>query len=372
MFNLKRKSFKKFDFTLLITVLLLCIYGIVMIRSATSSYSDIRGTRPVKVQIIATIIGFIAILFLVLLDYQFIGKFYIPIYIISVLLLVAVTLFGTGADKWGSNSWLELPGGFIFQPAEIAKVGIIIFLAKYIDNNKNKINQPIVLLKVLALAGVPILLIARQPDFGTAVVFVFFLVVMLFAANIDWRYIGYATLAGIVSLPIIWFSLGTYQRDRIFNFLNPERDLSGTGYQAMQSRIAVGSGKIFGRGLFQGVQTQFGYLPEKQTDFIFAVIGEELGLIGGLFLILLYLILILRLFKIAKNSKDMFGSLMVTGFAAMFLAHIWENIGMTIGLMPITGIPLPFLSYGGTFHLVNLICIGISLSVGVHKEGLSF
>jgi rod shape determining protein RodA len=368
MFNLKRKSFKRFDFILFISVLLLCIYGIIMIRSATLSFEN---NRYVKVQTISTILGIIAIIFLVLLDYQFIGKFYIPIYIVSVLLLVAVALFGIGADDWGSDSWLKI-GGFVFQPAEIAKVGIIIFLAKYIDKNKNEINQPVILLKILVLAGIPIFLIYKQPDLGTAIVFAFFLVVILFAAGIDWKYIGYAFLLSIISLPILWFSLKPYQRNRIFNFLDPERDTSNTGYQAMQSKIAIGSGKIFGRGLFQGVQTQFNYIPEKQTDFIFAVIGEELGLFGGLGLILLYFIMLFRIIKIAKNSKDMFGSLMVIGFAAMFLIHIWENIGMTIGLMPITGIPLPFLSYGGTFQLVNLICIGIILSVGIHKEGLNF
>ncbi|MCF6466108.1 rod shape-determining protein RodA [Clostridium sp. Cult2] len=368
MFNLKRKSFKNFDFILFFTVLLLCIFGIIMIKSATLSFET---NRYVKVQSISTILGIIAIAFLVLLDYQFLGKFYIPIYIVSVLLLVAVALFGIGAEQWGSDSWLDI-GGFVFQPAEIAKVGLIIFLAQYIDKNKHNINQPLTLLKILVLAGIPILLIAKQPDFGTAIVFVFFIFVMLFAAGLDWKYIGYAILIGIISLPILWFSLEGYQRDRIFDFLDPDRDTSGTGYQAMQSRIAVGSGKVFGRGLFHGTQTQYNYLPEKQTDFIFAVVSEELGLIGGLAIILLYFILLYRLIKIAKNSTDTFGSLMITGFAAMFLIHIWENIGMTIGLMPITGIPLPFLSYGGTFQLINLICIGIALSVSVHKEGLNF
>ena len=248
MFNLKRKSFKRFDFILFITVLLLCIYGIIMIRSATLSYEN---NRFVKVQTLSTILGVIASMFLVLLDYQFIGKFYIPIYVISVLLLLAVAFFGTGAEQWGSDSWLSI-GGFTFQPAEIAKVGIIIFLAKYIDKNKNEINKPTVLLKILALAGIPILLIAKQPDLGTAIGFVFFLVVMLFTAGVDWKYIGYAFLLGIISLPILWFSLKPYQRDRIFNFLDPERDTSNTGYQAMQAKIAIGSGKVFGRGLFKG------------------------------------------------------------------------------------------------------------------------
>jgi rod shape determining protein RodA len=368
MFNLKKKSFKKIDVTLIITVLLLCIYGIIMIRSATLSFGH---DRNVKVQIISTILGFIGILILVLMDYQLIGKLYIPIYVVSVLMLVLVLFLGIGEDQWGARSWLSI-GGFSFQPAEISKVGVIIFLAKYIEKNKNQINKPFTLLKILIFAGIPIFLILMQPDLGTAVVFVFFVAVMLFTAGLDIRYFGYACLAGIVSLPIIWLNLKDYQKDRIISFINPEMDVSNTGYQAMQSKIAIGSGKIFGRGLFKGVQTQYNYVPEKQTDFIFAVVGEELGFVGGFILILLYFLLLYRLIKIARNSNDMFGSMMIIGFTAMFFIHIWENIGMTIGLMPITGIPLPFMSYGGTFQLINLLCIGIALSVGIHKEGLNF
>lgn len=368
MFNLKRKSFKKFDFILLLTVLLISIYGIVMIKSATLSF-EIQ--RHVRVQIISTILGVLAVLILVLMDYQFIGKFYIPIYIVSVGLLVATALFGFGDETWGARSWLNL-GGFVFQPAEISKVGIIIFLAQYIDKNKHEINRPLTLLKILVLAGIPMLLIYKQPDLGTTAVVLFYLAVILFAAGLDWKYIGYSILLAVISLPVIWLRLGDYQKRRILGFLDPESDLSGSNYQAYQSKIAVGSGQVFGRGLFQGTQTQYNFLPEKQTDFIFAVLAEELGLIGGLALIFLYTIFLFRLIRIAKNSKDMFGSLMVIGFAAMFLIHIFENIGMTIGLMPITGIPLPFVSYGGTFHLMNFICIGIALSVSVHKEGLNF
>lgn len=368
MFNLKKKSFKKIDVTLIITVLLLCIYGIIMIRSATLSFGH---DRNVKVQALSTLLGFIGILILVLMDYQLIGKLYIPIYVVSVLLLVLVLFLGIGEDQWGARSWLSI-GGFSFQPAEISKVGVIIFLAKYIEKNKNQINKPFTLLKILIFAGIPIFLILMQPDLGTAVVFVFFVAVMLFTAGLDLRYFGYACLAGIVSLPIIWLNLEDYQKDRIISFINPEADLSNTGYQAMQSKIAIGSGKIFGRGLFKGVQTQYNYVPEKQTDFIFAVVGEELGFVGGIILIILYFILLYRLIKIAKNSSDTFGSMMIIGFTAMFFIHIWENIGMTIGLMPITGIPLPFMSYGGTFQLINLLCIGIALSVGIHKEGLNF
>ena len=368
MFNLKKKSLKKFDFVLFTTVILLCIFGLIMIRSATLSYDTFKH---VKSQSIATGIGIVAILILVLLDYHFLGKLYIPIYVVSNLLLIAVLIWGFGAEQWGSDSWLQI-GPVIFQPSEFVKVGLVISLAKYIDNNKEKINEPITLLKVLAFAFLPVVLILKQPDAGTAMVFVFFIAIMLFIAEIKWKYIGYALLAGLLSLPVLWFKLDVYQKNRFFNFLDPERDISNTGYQARQGKIAIGAGKVYGRGLFQGVFTQYNYIPEKQTDFIFAVIGEELGFVGGVTLIFFYFIMLTRLIKIARNSNDLFGSLMVVGFTSILIFHIWENIGMTIGLMPITGIPLPFLSHGGTFQLINLVCIGIALSVGIHRDGLNF
>lgn len=368
MFNLKRKSFKKFDYTLFFTVLILCLFGLLILHSATLS---LEKSNYVKTQSIATALGFACMIILILIDYKFLGKIYMPIYILSNLLLVAVLLFGTGKEQWGSQSWLKL-GPVLFQPAEFVKVGLIVSLAKFIDNNKERINEPFTLLKILAFAFFPIFLILLQPDAGTAMVFVFFVAGMLFVAGIKWKYIGCALGIGLMSLPVLWFRLDQYQKDRIFNFLEPERDTSDTGYQAIQGKIAIGSGKIFGRGLFEGVQTQFNYIPEKQTDYIFAVIVEELGFIGGISLISLYAIMLFRFIKIARNSKDLFGSLMVTGIAAVFLFHIWENIGMTIGLMPITGIPLPFISHGGTFQLVNLVCIGIILSVGVNREELTF
>lgn len=368
MFNLRKKSFKKFDFLLFISVIMLCIFGLVILKSATLSYET---TRFVKTQTVATVIGFLAILVFILVDYQFLGKMYIPIYVVCILLLSAVLLVGVGDAQWGARSWLYI-GSFGFQPAEFVKIGLIISLAKFIDINKETINIPFTLIKVLAFAFFPVVLILLQPDAGTAMVFIFFIAAMLFIAGVKWKYIGSALVLGLMSLPILWFRLEDFQKNRVFNFLNPERDTSDTGYQAMQGKIAIGSGKVFGRGLFEGTQTQYNYIPAKQTDFIFAVLVEELGFFGGASLIFLYFIMIQRFIKIGKNSSDLFGSLMCVGIAAMFLFHIWENIGMTIGLMPITGIPLPFLSYGGTFQLANLICIGIVLSVGLHREGLNF
>jgi rod shape determining protein RodA len=369
MFNLRKKSFKKFDFILFFTIIALCIYGLVVLKSATLSYNT---NRYVKTQAIATIIGFLAVLVIILLDYQLLGKLYIPIYVVCNLLLLAVLLVGTGDEQWGARSWLYITDSFGFQPSEFVKIGLIISLAKYIDINQETLNMPFTLIRVLIFAFLPVGLILLQPDAGTAMVFIFFIAAMLFIAGVKWKYIGMALLTGLASLPLIWIKLDKYQKNRILNFLDPERDALNSNYQAIQGKIAIGSGKILGRGLFGGTYTQYNYIPAKQTDFIFAVLVEELGFIGGMGLIFLYLIMIQRFIKIARNSEDLFGSLMCVGIAAMYLFHIWENIGMTIGLMPITGIPLPFMSYGGTYQLTNLVCIGIVLSVGLYREGLTF
>ncbi|EOC99894.1 Cell division protein FtsW [Caldisalinibacter kiritimatiensis] len=363
--KLGKKFWKKFDFTLLITVILLNIIGIIMIKSAAPD------TQHLKMQAIAFTLGIFAIVFFTFFNYETFGKLYIPIYIFSNLLLVAVLIFGFGEEQWGARSWLAI-GSFTFQPSEIAKFGIIISVAKFIDKNKEQINEIGTLIKILIFAFIPVGLILMQPDYGTAFVFIFFIFIMIFTAGLDYKYVLYAAIAGIISSPALWFTLKPYQRDRILDFFNPSRDPMGSGYQVIQSKMAIGSGKIFGRGLFHGKLTQSKYIPQQHTDFIFAVIGEELGFIGGLAVLLLYFIMIYRLIKIARNAKDLFGSLIVIGIASMMIFHIFENIGMTMGLTPVTGIPLPFLSYGGTFLLANMVSIGIALSVATKKDGINF
>ena len=368
MFGFNRKSFKKFDFILFVSVILLSLLGLLLIKSATIN----TGSNVlVKSQAIALVLGLISMLFLSLVDYHFLGKLYIPIYVVCNLILVAVAIFGFGELEWGARSWIEI-GGVTFQPSEFVKVGLIISLAKFIDNHKESINEPLTLLKILLFVSPPLLLILRQPDAGTAIVIVFFIALMMFTAGLKLRYIGYAVVAGLAALPVLWFKLDGYQKDRVFDFLEPERNMSGSGYQVVQSKIAIGSGKIFGRGLFQGVQTQLNFIPEKQTDFIFPVLVEEFGFIGGIGLLFMYLIFLHRLIRIAKNTEDVFGSTMIVGITGMFIFHIWENIAMTMGMMPVTGIPLPFLSHGGTFLLINMISIGIVLSIGMNREGLNF
>src|SRR6056297_2049764 len=341
-----------------------------MISSATSDGSFLSNPY-VKTQTLAFLLGFFAVFLLIFIDYEVYGNLYLLIYAVSNILLVAVLLFGFGEDQWGARSWLSV-GPITFQPSEIAKIGIIISLSKFIEKNENTLNKPLTLVKILAFAGLPIILILVQPYFGTAMVMLFFLAIMLFISGIDYRYIISAVILGLASLPVVYMNLKEFQLNRIRVFFNPLLDPQNAGYQVLQSKIAIGSGKLFGRGLYQGVQNQYGFLPAKETDFIFAVIGEELGLMGGGILIFLYIVLMYRLIKISRNALDTFGSLMVIGFSGMMLFHIFENIGMTIGLTPVTGIPLPFISYGGTFMLVNMICIGLSLNVGLKKEGLEF
>lgn len=363
---------KKFDLTLFWTTIVLSLYGILIISSATkSSGLDSGSLSFIKTQSISTILGIGIMLILININYEVLGSLYIPIYVVCNLLLASVFFFGTGVEDWGARSWIRI-GSIGFQPAEVAKVGIIISVAKFIHLNKHKLNNLVTLGKILLFSLFPVIFVLKQPDFGTSMVYVFFVFVMIFVAGIDRKYILYTVGAGIASLPLVWLSLGEYQKDRIFNFLNPVRDTMGSGYQALQSQIAVGSGKLFGMGLYKGSQTQFGFLPEKQTDFIFAVVGEELGLIGGIALLSLYFLMLYRLIYIAKNARDTFGKLIVTGVFAMLFIHIFENIGMTMGLTPITGIPLPFMSYGGTFQLTNMVAIGLALSVSKKSASLRF
>jgi rod shape determining protein RodA len=367
---------KRFDFILFFTTMILSIYGFILIKSATMSKVG-GGDGYLKTQLVAFIIGLIIMFVIVYIDYDIYGHFYIPIYAISNLLLLFVLINPVSAAEWGDvRSWIKI-GPVVFQPSEIAKFGIIISLSKFIEINHDNINEPLVLLKVLAFAFFPVGLILLQPDLGTALVFIFFIAVMIFIADIDRKYVIFVlTVFGIFLIVFVIaffyimndYTVGeNYQFDRIVTFFYPELDPEDTGYQVMQSKTAIGSGLIFGRGLFKGVQNQLGFLPTKETDFIFAVMGEELGLIGGLILLILYGVLLYRLIRIAKKSSNLFGSLIVTGISGMLFFHIFENVGMTMGVLPVTGIPLPFISYGGTFMLVNMVSIGLCLGVGMKR-----
>lgn len=362
MFNLKKKNIKDIDLLLLLSTIALSVYGLVVLLSAYGG-----NISAIRTQLISTIIGFIAIAILCTMDLDVIKKSFRVVYGVSIGLLILTLLIGRGLDAWGAKSWIYI-GSFSIQPSEIVKILLIFSFAAYLDKYKLTINEPKRLILSLIFVGFPVGLILLQPDFGTAMVYLFFIAAMLFVAGISWKWIMILLLSGLVAGFIIFTNLSGYRADRIENFLNPNRDTSGSNWQQQQGLIAIGSGMLNGRGYMKGTQSQYGYIPEKETDFIFSVLAEELGFIGAIVLIVLFAIVILRLVKIAKSSRNTFVTNMVTGIAAMLFIHIFENIAMTIGLMPVTGIPLPFLSSGGTFQLICLSEIGLALSASMQKS----
>nr|WP_072537329.1 rod shape-determining protein RodA [Anaerococcus mediterraneensis] len=362
MFNLKKKNLKDFDFILLFTSIALSIYGLIVLYSAYGG-----NLSAIKTQIFATILGFILIGILCTIDLDVVKKAYWYIYGLMNILLIVTLFLGRGLDQWGAKSWLYI-GSFSFQPAEIGKIILIFCLAAFLDKHKYTINSPLTLLATLIFVAIPIGLILLQPDFGTSMVYVFFIAAMIFIVGISWKWIGILAIIGIGIGVFLLTNLSGFRADRIENFLNPNRDTSGSNWQQQQGMIAIGSGMMNGRGYLKGSQSQYGYIPEKETDFIFSVLAEELGFIGSIIMIALFAILIYRLILIAKSSNNTFISLLLTGIAGLIFIHVFENISMTIGLMPVTGIPLPFFSNGGTFQLIILSSIGLALSASMQKN----
>ena len=362
MFNIKKKELKKFDWLLFISVSFLSIYGLFVLFSAFSG-----NISAIKSQIFSSVLGFLFIILICTMDMDVLKRAAYPIYGVSLFLLILTIFLGQGAERWGSNSWLIL-GPVQVQPSEITKIGIIFALAAYLEKYKNAINNPMRLLKTLGFAFAPIFLILLQPDFGTAMVYIFFIAVMLFLAGLSWKWILGLLAVAIVGALLLFLNLEGYKADRIHDFLDPSRDTSGSGWQQQQGLIAIGSGMFTGRGFMKGTQAQYGYIPEKESDFIFSVLAEELGFIGAILMLIAFVIMVYRLLIISKRSKNYFISLMVAGICAMFFVHIFENVAMTIGLMPVTGLPLPFFSSGGTFLLICFINIGLALSASMQKS----
>lgn len=369
MFNRSKKVAKQFDWLLFIMTIILCLFGFFVLRSATAN--SFGGARELRSQMIATLLGFGLIAIIQLIDTDALKKLSLPLYIVIVLLLIATKFFGSGYEEWGASSWLSI-GPVTFQPAEFGKIGLIIAFAAILEKYRNTLNKLTIFGLVVLSAAIPVGLILLQPDVGTAIVFVFFLALMIFYAGLSWTYIVGAIVLVLVAAPIMYSQLSPTRQLRILNFLDPSRDPLGSNYQWLQGIIAIGSGMLSGRGYMEGPQTQLGFIPEQDTDYIFPVIAEELGFIGGVGLIIGYIILLFCILRVAYNAKDTYGGCICVGIAAMLFFHIFENIGMTLGLMPVTGIPLPFISYGGTFQLINLICIGIVLSIGTQRKPLDF
>lgn len=364
-----KKLFKNIDIGIIISVFCLVSIGIASIASATQvPYGG--SLRYVKVQIIAFALGIVAAAIVTLIDYNNFGDIDRVIYIINIVLLVLVLFIGSA--RKGTQGWIDF--GFLsFQPAEIVKVGFILTFAKHLEKRKGNLERIQDILPGLLHVGLIIGLILLQPDFGTALVFIFITAFMYFAAGIHYKYILGAFGALLVSIPLLWFGyFNGIQKKRIMVFLNPEMDPLHGGYHVIQSKIAIGSGQFAGKGIFKGTQNNLGFIPERHTDFIFSVIGEEVGLIGCVIVILLFLWLVLRCIRVAQVAKDDYGMFICVGVMAMFMFHIIENIGMTIGIMPVTGIPLPFISYGGSSLLTNLIAVSLVINVGMRRQVIRF
>ena len=355
-----------FDRVLMYCTFLAAMMGLVAVYSATLSYG---GITSIVVQTGACLVGAALMLLLSRFDYEQFNLLIVPVFAVSIFLLVLVLIIGTGADEVGAKSWIRF-GPVGIQPAEIAKVGFIITFGYHLSKKEKNINKLSTLIGLAAHLLIFLALIMLQPDAGSAMVFVFVFIVLLFAAGLSLKLIIPAIIVGAASLPFIYkFALSPYQQHRIQVFLNPELDPLGKGYNVIQSKIAVGSGGLFGKGYLNGTQNQMGFLPAKHTDFIFSTIAEEFGFIGAVVVVLVLMVIISRCFMVAVRSQNKFGRYIASGVGAMLLFHTLENVGMCIGLMPVTGIPLPFFSYGGTSMLTNLIAIGLVLSVSKRNKG---
>ncbi len=365
-----KNNIKKFDIPLFAAVVLLSVIGNLLVASATASFSG--GKTQIIVQIAATFIGIGAALVLAFWDYEFLAGKYAWIICVELMLLVLVLILGIGKEEVGGKSWIRI-GPIGIQPAEFVKIGFILSFAYQLDKYKERINEIKIVLGCLLHIGVIVFLIMLQPDFGTTMVFLSIFAVMIFTAKISWKYILSAiTLIG-VSLPVMWFFFfKDYQKNRILTFFNSDLDNQVSGYQVMQSKTAIGSGQIFGQGLFKGTLTQNELLPAKHTDFIFAVAGEELGFIGLLIIVFLIVFIVVRCYMIAFKAKEPLGAFVAIGIGTMLLVQSVENIGMTVGLTPVTGITLPFLSYGGSSMVTNFAAIGIVLNVKIRNRKINF
>lgn len=365
------KKLKKIEWLIPICSILLCGIGLIALFSA--SYDS--GLDEFKKQAIWMGISFIIMIVVMFIDYKILVKLSPILYGLAVIMLIAV-LFTEPVN--GASSWFNIGDGlFSFQPAEMSKIFVILFLAYVISiiqrKGRSEINRIPKLALILLTILVPIGLIIIQPDYGTAAAYIISFLLMIFVAGIDKKYIITAIAIIAIVVPIGYkFLLPEHAKERIDTFLNPEADPLGAGYNVLQSKLAIGAGQVTGMGVLEGNQTQLGYLHPKTTDFIFSVIGEEMGFVVAGGVILLNVILITKSIKVAKGIKDEAGSYVAIGIAGIFLFHTLENIGMTMGLLPITGVPLLFVSYGGSSMLTSFILIGILLNISSQRKNGMF
>jgi rod shape determining protein RodA len=359
---------RRLDWIAFLTMLLLLITGVVFIYSAGIGDSGLSVLNKMWFkQLIFIGLGIPVYLAAALFDYRNFRDIAGIIYAGSIVILIAVLIFGV--ERNGSRSWFDLKI-FYFQPAELAKIGLVITLAAYLGDPLRNTRIPSTILYALGLGAGICALILLQPDFGTAMIIPCVVLAMLFISGIPWRILGVILVIGALTLPVGWSLLKDYQKERILVFLNPDRDPLGAGWNMKQSKMAVGSGGLNGKGIGQGTQNLLGFLPTTvaPTDFVFSVVAEEKGFVGSTWLTSLYSLLFICLARTSLKNPDPFGRLISVGILAMLFMHVTINVSMTIGLMPIVGLPLPLVSYGGSFVLSMMLALGLTQSVHLRRS----
>jgi len=350
------RLFSKFDFSLIaITSLLVAVSLLVLYSLSVTSGADYF----LKQCLFATV-GFFVLVFVAFFDYRYIQRYSTLLYFGTMAVLLGVLVFGTTVR--GTAGWISF-GIFQVQPVEFSKITLIIFLASFISKKKSELGEWARVIASLILSALLIFLVLKQPDLGSSIVLMSIWIGMILSSGLRWKHLLVLSILGSTLIAGSWFMLADYQKDRINNFIHPESDPRGSGYNVLQAIVAVGSGGLFGKGIGHGSQSQLNFLPEKHTDFIYAVISEELGLVGALFVLILYLALLYRIKRIGEMASDNFGYLISVGILIMFFVQIVINIGMNIGLLPVTGIPAPLLSYGGSSLVTTLLSIGLLLNI---------
>ena len=366
---MRKNILKNMEWKVLICAVVLCTIGLFALYSA--SYS--ADLDEFKKQITWLTISVVVMVVIVNIDYEIFIKISPILYGVSIVLLIAV-LFTKRIN--GATAWFSF-GAFSFQPSEFGKIATIFFLSLVIGKiqkkGKREIDKPLKLILAILVVAVPMLLLMREPDYGMCAVYLVAMLCILFVAGIDKGYVITAILIVSVMIPVSYnFLLPKYAKTRIDVFLNPDLDPKGSGYNIIQSKLAIGAGELTGMGLKNGNQTQLGYLYPKTTDFIFSVIGEEMGFIFAAIIIIANVILITKSIYIAKTAKDNEGAYIAAGITGIFLFHLLENVGMTMGIMPITGVPLLFVSYGGSSLISSFICIGLLLNISGRRQKTIF
>ncbi|OPX41732.1 MAG: rod shape-determining protein RodA [Desulfobacteraceae bacterium 4572_187] len=360
-----RRFVKYFDWGLLGLILLIGLLGLVTLYSAVTSATPTPQKTLYFKQMIWYCIGIAGMVLSFLINYKSLYRWSPAIYAVCILLLIYVLMMGRCIA--GARRWLIL-GPVSIQPSEIVKIAVIISLAKYYskfaDTSGFTLRE---LLIPLMLTIIPFMLIVKQPDLGTAMVILLIAGSMTVFVKIERRSLLYTITGCIITGPLVWFLLEDYQKERILTFINPDRDPLGAGYHIIQSKIAIGSGMIFGKGFLQGTQKALSFLPEQHTDFIFSVLAEEWGFVGSVFILFIFFVLIIWGLNIAYRCRDPFGTMLAVGITAMIFWHVFINVGMAMGLMPIVGVTLPFISYGGSSIVSTMICVGLLMSISMRR-----